>query len=86
MRAGGRLEGRTAIVTGAGRGLGRGIALALSGEGARVACIGRTASTIQGTARMIEGRGTFACAICCDVTSRPMSSPPLPRSPTCLEP
>jgi len=38
----GRLDGRAAIVTGASRGLGRAIAVALASEGAAVAVIGRT--------------------------------------------
>ncbi len=67
---GGRLEGRSAVVTGAGRGLGRGIALALAKEGARVACIGRTAATIEDTARLVAARGVGAYAVRCDVTSQ----------------
>ena len=53
----GRLEGRRAVVTGAGRGLGRGIALALASEGASVACIGRTPATIEETAALLAARG-----------------------------
>jgi len=44
------LSGRTAIVTGAGRGLGRGMAEALAQAGARVVCAGRTMASIEETA------------------------------------
>ena len=66
----GRLLGKSAIVTGAGRGLGRGIALALAKEGARVACLGRTTSTLDETTRMIAERGGLALAARCDVSVR----------------
>jgi 2-hydroxycyclohexanecarboxyl-CoA dehydrogenase len=67
---GNSLQGRVAVVTGAGRGLGRGIALALASEGSSVACIGRTESTINETAGLVAARGVASCAVRCDVTSR----------------
>ena len=42
-----RFEGQTAIITGAGRGIGRAIALRLASEGARVACVSRTAENAK---------------------------------------
>ena len=50
------LDGRTALVTGAGNGLGRAIALALAGAGARVILTGRTAATLGETAGLIAAR------------------------------
>jgi 2-dehydro-3-deoxy-D-gluconate 5-dehydrogenase len=49
-----RLDGRVALVTGASRGIGRAIALALAGAGAEVALTGREASTLEPVAREIE--------------------------------
>lgn len=74
----GRLEGRGAIVTGASRGLGREIALALAAEGAAVAVVGRTESvwderlpgTIGETVADIEAAGGRAHAIRADLLDR----------------
>jgi NAD(P)-dependent dehydrogenase (short-subunit alcohol dehydrogenase family) len=49
----GELSGRTALVTGAGNGLGRAIAIALAGAGARVILAGRTRATLEETAGLI---------------------------------
>lgn len=62
------LAGHTAVVTGAGQGIGRGIALALSAAGAQVAVVGRTAATIGAVAEEIVARGGRAVPFVCDVT------------------
>ncbi|KTE06380.1 SDR family NAD(P)-dependent oxidoreductase [Sphingopyxis sp. H115] len=58
------LGGKVAIVTGAGQGVGRGIALALAGRGATVALLGRTRAKIDAVADEI---GAGAVAFACDV-------------------
>src|SRR5690606_17857265 len=68
-QAGGRyLAGRVALVTGAGRGLGRVIALALAEVGADVAVAARTREQVEETAARIEALGGRAQAEICDVT------------------
>ena len=64
-----RLAGRVAIVTGAGRGIGRAIALRYSQEGAAVALAARTPAQINEAAAEIESNGGRALAIQCDVSS-----------------
>ena len=74
----GRLADRAAIVTGASRGLGRAIALALAAEGAAVAVVGRTEQvwndrlpgTIGETVADIEAAGGRAVAVRADLTDR----------------
>ena len=65
-----RLDGLVALVTGAGRGIGRAIALALGDAGAAVAVCARSEDEVTGVAGEIEGRGGHALAIRCDVTDR----------------
>ena len=63
-----RLDGKVALVTGAGRGIGRGTALALAEAGAEVVAWSRTADEIESLVTEIEGRGGRARAQVVDVT------------------
>ena len=55
------------MVTGAGRGIGKAIALRLAGEGARVACCGRTLANVEATGAAIAAAGGQAKAYAVDV-------------------
>ncbi|MFI5053220.1 MAG: SDR family NAD(P)-dependent oxidoreductase [Acidimicrobiia bacterium] len=66
----GVLEGQVAIVTGAGQGVGRGVALAVAAEGARVTVLGRTLAKCEAVVAEIEERGGVAVADECDIEHR----------------
>jgi NAD(P)-dependent dehydrogenase (short-subunit alcohol dehydrogenase family) len=76
------LQGRVAVVTGASRGAGRGIAVALGSAGATVYCLGRTRrggpppidaapGTIDDTADEVTARGGHGIAVAADCTDEP---------------
>lgn len=64
-----RLDGMVALVTGAGRGLGKAMALALAEAGSDVVCAARTKAQIEETCAEIELRGRKGMAIPADITS-----------------
>ena len=64
------LKGRTALVTGGGLGLGRGIAIELAKAGAQVAVLSRTRAQLDQVVAQIESAGGRARALVADVTDR----------------
>jgi 3-oxoacyl-[acyl-carrier protein] reductase len=66
----GALDGRVAVVTGAGQGVGRGIALALASAGAAVVVAARRAETGEPVAEEVRARGVPAICVECDVADR----------------
>jgi len=61
------LKGKAAIVTGAGRGIGRGIAVELAREGAKVVVASRSQGSIDRTVKEITDEGNVAVGALCDV-------------------
>ena len=64
-----KLAGRNALVTGAGSGIGREIAIAMAAEGAKVLCVDQNPESATATREMIEGAGGTAMAEQADVAS-----------------
>ena len=61
------LDGKTAVVTGASRGLGRAMALSLGGAGARVALVGRNQEKLAETQTLAQEQGIESEIYLCDV-------------------
>lgn len=63
-----KLAGKVAVITGASRGIGRGLAIGFAREGARVVCAARNQRQLEETVGHIEIAGGEALAVRCDVT------------------
>lgn len=64
------LQGQNALITGAGRGIGRAVARGFAEAGAQVACVARTENQVADVARQIQDAGGHALAQVCDVSQR----------------
>jgi 3-oxoacyl-[acyl-carrier protein] reductase len=64
------LTGKNALVTGAGKGIGRAIAIALAQEGVNVALLARTESQLREVAQEIEALGAKAVVLTADIADR----------------
>jgi NAD(P)-dependent dehydrogenase (short-subunit alcohol dehydrogenase family) len=63
-----RLGNQVAVITGAGRGIGRAIALTFAAEGADIVAVARTEKEIEDTCHEVEGLGRQGLAVPTDIT------------------
>lgn len=64
-----KLKGRSAVITGASKGLGKAMALAMAAEGAAIALVSRNREQLEGVAAEIAAAGGMAAVFVADVTS-----------------
>lgn len=74
------LEGHTALVTGAGRGIGRAIAIQLAAAGARVIVTSRSQQELDTVVQTIAAGGGEADSVVCDLSDRSQSTELVPRA------
>jgi len=67
-----KIKGKIALITGAGRGIGRGIALNLAKEGVRLIVVSRTKTDLDNLMKDMGGQGKGHYAIACDLTKEGM--------------
>lgn len=65
----GSLENKVAVITGAGRGIGKAIAISYAANGAKVCCLSRSKNEIDNTADFINKNNGNAIALTCDVSN-----------------
>jgi NAD(P)-dependent dehydrogenase (short-subunit alcohol dehydrogenase family) len=70
MNGNGSLQGRHALVTGGGRGIGASIVRSLAAQGAKVSMLGRTAATLEALAAELESTGAQTFCATADVAQR----------------
>ena len=71
-----QLANQIAVITGAGRGIGRAIALKFAAEGADIACVSRTAENAEKVAAEIRAPGPPGLGLCAWTWPIPPPSPP----------
>lgn len=64
-----QLDGKVVVITGAGRGIGRGLAIGFADHGAKIVCSARTQSQLDDTVALIHEKGRESIAVQADVTN-----------------